>query len=77
VATICGGFLALTVLIGLGAGFIPAMAILFAVTAWAFGRRAPHVDLPLGLALASATYLLFSKLLALSLPAGPLERMIG
>lgn len=77
VLTICGGFLALIACIGLGAGFIPAMAILFAVTAWAFGRRKPHVDLALGLALATLTYLLFSKLLALSLPAGPLERMIG
>ena len=77
VATICGGFLALTVCIGLGAGFIPAMTILFMVTAWAFGRRAPHVDLALGLVLATLTYLLFSKLLALSLPAGPLERLFG
>ncbi|MBL8589010.1 MAG: tripartite tricarboxylate transporter TctB family protein [Methylobacteriaceae bacterium] len=77
VATICLGFLALTACIGLGGGFIAAMTLLFVATCWAFGRRAPHVDAALGVALATATYLLFSKLLALSLPAGPLEKLFG
>lgn len=77
VLTIIGGFLALTACIGLGGGFIPAMTILFVVTAWAFGRRAPLVDVALGFALAVVVYLAFSKLLALSLPMGPLEKFIG
>jgi putative tricarboxylic transport membrane protein len=77
VLTIMGGFLALTACIGLGGGFIPAMTILFAVTAWAFGRRAPFVDAGIGFGLSVIIYLLFSKLLALSLPMGPLEKLFG
>jgi len=77
VITILAGFLALTACIALGAGFIPAMTVLFVVTASAFGRRAFLADAGIGFALATLTYLLFSKLLALSLPRGPLEHLIG
>lgn len=77
VLTICGGLLALTACIAVGGGFIIAMTLLFVITSWAFGRRAPHVDAALGLVLATMTYLLFSKLLSLSLPMGPLESLIG
>jgi putative tricarboxylic transport membrane protein len=77
VLIICGGFLALTAIIGFGGGFIIAMAVLFATTAFAFGRRAMHIDLGLGVVLATLTYLLFSKLLTLSLPQGPLEKLLG
>jgi len=77
VVTIIAGFLALTAIIGLGGGFLPAMTVLFAVTAHAFGRRAILTDLALGFGLSLLTYLLFSKLLALSLPKGPLEMLIG
>jgi putative tricarboxylic transport membrane protein len=73
---ILGGLAALIALIGLGGGFIPATAILFAATATAFGRRAVLVDLLIGLALGTVAYLLFDKLLTLSLPAGPLERLL-
>jgi len=72
---ILGGLAALIALIGLGGGFIPATAILFATTAAAFGRRAFHIDLAIGLVLGTAAYLLFDKLLTLTLPAGPLERL--
>jgi putative tricarboxylic transport membrane protein len=72
---ILGGLVALIALIGLGGGFIPATAILFATTAAAFGRRAFHIDLVIGLVLGTAAYLLFDKLLTLTLPAGPLERL--
>lgn len=74
---VIGGFIALTVIIGLGGGFLIAMAILFAATSFAFGRRAVLADLALGGLLALLTYLLFTKGLALSLPQGPLERLIG
>ena len=40
IVLILGGLAALIALIGLGGGFIPATAILFAATAAAFGRRA-------------------------------------
>ncbi|MGH8429638.1 MAG: tripartite tricarboxylate transporter TctB family protein, partial [Solimonas sp.] len=76
IALIVGGLAALIATIGLGGGFIAATTILFAVTSAAFGRRAIHIDLAIGLVLALSIYLLFDKLLALSLPAGPLERLL-
>jgi putative tricarboxylic transport membrane protein len=73
---ILGGLAALIVLIQIGGGFILGTALLFAATSTAFGRRAFLVDFLIGLALAVLVYLLFSKLLALSLPTGPLERLL-
>ena len=73
---ILGGLAALIAIIGLGGGFIPATAVLFAATATAFGRRAIHIDFAIGLVLAVAVFLLFDKLLTLALPAGPIERLL-
>ena len=73
---IAAGLVGLIVLLLLGAGFAPAIAVLFMATATAFGRRAPLADLALGLALGLAVYLLFAKALSLTLPAGPLERLL-
>ena len=73
---ILGGLAALILLIAFGGGFIIGTALLFATTSAAFGRRAFLVDLLIGFVLAVLVYVLFSKLLALSLPAGPLERLI-
>ena len=75
-ALILGGLAALIALIAFGGGFIPATAVLFAAVATAFGRRAILTDLLIGLGLGLATYLLFAKLLALTLPVGPLERLL-
>jgi putative tricarboxylic transport membrane protein len=72
---ILGGVVALIVLIGVGGGFIPATAILFVATATAFGRRAFVTDLVIGLVLGLVVYLVFAKLLSLSLPAGPIESL--
>ena len=66
---------AVIVLIGIGGGFIPAVTVLFAATAAAFGRRAVLTDLAIGFVLGTAAYLMFSRLLSLSLPMGPLERL--
>ena len=60
-----------------GAGYILSTMVLFAATATAFGRRKIHVDLAIGFAVAVVIYLLFSKILTLTLPQGPLERLIG
>jgi putative tricarboxylic transport membrane protein len=60
----------------LGGGFIPGITILFAATAAAFGRRAFVIDLGIGFVLAIVVYVLFVKLLTLSLPVGPLERLL-
>ena len=74
---ILGGLVAMIAIIGLGGGFIAATTILFAATSAGFGRRALHIDVPIGLVLGLVIYLLFDKLLTLSLPAGPLERLIS
>lgn len=73
---ILGGLAALIAVIGLGGGFIVATAILFAATASAFGRSAWLTDFMIGLVLALVVYLAFDKLLTLSLPAGPIERLL-
>jgi putative tricarboxylic transport membrane protein len=73
---ILGGLAALIVIIGLDGGFIPATAILFAATAAAFGRKAFITDLIIGFVLAVVIFLIFDKLLTLSLPFGPLERLL-
>jgi putative tricarboxylic transport membrane protein len=73
---ILGGLASLIVLIGLGLGFMIGTALLFATTSTAFGRRAFIADLVIGAVLAVFIYLLFAKLLTLSLPAGPLERLL-
>jgi len=72
---IVGGLVALMTLIGIGGGFILGTAILFAATSTAFGRNAFLADLAIGFVLAVVVYLVFAKLLALSLPMGPLERL--
>jgi putative tricarboxylic transport membrane protein len=76
VLLIVSGFVALVAIIGLGGGFIPATAILFASTATAFGRRAPLVDLAIGFTIGLLVYLLFARVLSLTLPAGPLEALL-
>jgi putative tricarboxylic transport membrane protein len=75
VLMILGGIVALIAVIGLGGGFIVATTILFATTATAFGRRAIAADLAIGFVLSAVIYIAFAKLLSLSLPAGPLERL--
>lgn len=73
---ILGGLALLIAIIGLGGGFIPATTALFVTTATAFGRRAVLTDLAIGLVLTTLIYLAFDRLLTLSLPAGPLERLL-
>ena len=73
---ILGGLACLIALIAFGGGFMIGTALLFATTAAAFGRRAFLTDLLIGAVIAVAVYLLFAKLLALSLPAGPLEHLL-
>lgn len=74
---IVGGLAGLLACIALGGGFILAMAIVFACTARGFGRRALAADAAIGLVLGVAIFLMFSRLLTLTLPSGPLERLIS
>ncbi|UXU75645.1 MULTISPECIES: tripartite tricarboxylate transporter TctB family protein [unclassified Paracoccus (in: a-proteobacteria)] len=57
------------------AGFSIATGILFALTARAFGKRNLALTLPLGILFAFAVWVVFSQLLMLHLPAGPLEQL--
>ncbi len=75
VLIIISGFSLLIAIIWLGGGFIPGMAVIFAATTYAFGRRTLLMDLAIGFVLALIVYLIFTKLLTLSLPSGPLERL--
>lgn len=76
VAWITGGVLFQIAALAFGIGFILATAVLFAATSRAFGRRAFIGDLAIGLAIGLVVYVLFTKLLTLSLPLGPLERLL-
>ena len=73
---ILGGLALLIAIIGLGGGFILATSALFVTTSAAFGRRAILADLAIGLVLTTADLSRLRRLLTLSLPAGPLERLL-
>ncbi|KQT08255.1 MULTISPECIES: tripartite tricarboxylate transporter TctB family protein [Bradyrhizobium] len=70
------GLALLIAVIGFGGGFILATSALFVTTSAAFGRRAILVDSIIALVMSTLIYLVFDRLLTLSLPAGPLERLL-
>lgn len=70
------GGLALQLVLVKSAGFSIAGGLLFACTAAAFGRRTLWVTIPIGIAVALAVFGVFGLLLDLSLPPGPLERLV-
>lgn len=70
------GLALLIVIIGFGGGFILATSALFVTTSAAFGRRAIVVDSIIALVMSILIYLAFDRLLTLSLPTGPLERLL-
>ena len=76
VLLILGGLALLIGIIGFGGGFILATSALFVTTSTAFGRRAILVDTAIALVMTTLIYLAFDRLLTLSLPAGPLERLL-
>jgi putative tricarboxylic transport membrane protein len=76
VLLILAGLALLIGIIGFGGGFILATSALFVTTSAAFGRRAILVDLAIALVMTTLIYLAFDRLLTLSLPAGPLERLL-
>ena len=76
VLLILGGLALLIAIIGFGGGFILATSALFVATSAAFGRRALLVDAAIALVLSTLIFLAFDRLLTLSLPAGPLERLL-
>ena len=76
VLMILAGLALLIAIIGLGGGFILATSALFVATSAAFGRRAILADTAIALVMTTLIYLAFDRLLTLSLPAGPLERLL-
>jgi putative tricarboxylic transport membrane protein len=71
---IVGGLIAQMALLNT-AGFSVAAGALFALAAAGFGRRRLWLTFPIGVAFGFAVWTIFSQLLNLSLPAGPLERL--
>jgi len=72
---IVGGLVAQMLLLGL-LGFSIATGILFAATAKGFGRGPLWQTLPIGIVFAFIIWFIFARGLQLSLPAGPLERLV-
>jgi putative tricarboxylic transport membrane protein len=72
---IVGGLVAQLLLLSV-AGFAVATGILFACTAKAFGRGPLWQTIPIGIVFAFIVWFAFAKGLQLSLPSGPLERLI-
>lgn len=59
-----------------GLGFIPATGALFGMTARGLGRKPLWLTVLVGLGVATFLFILFKQGLGLSLPAGPIERLI-
>ena len=57
-------------------GFSIATGLLFALTVRGFGRKPLWQAIAVGIPLAFLLWIVFARLLMLSLPAGPLERLI-
>lgn len=74
VVWVIGGLAAQMLLLNV-AGFSIATGALFAATAAGFGRPKIWISFPIGVVLCLIVWLIFSGLLNLSLPAGPLERL--
>ena len=72
---IVGGLVAQLLLLTT-AGFAIATGVLFAFTAKAFGRGPLWKTIPIGIVFSFVVWFIFAKGLQLSLPAGPLERLI-
>lgn len=69
------GGLVLQMLLLKTVGFSIATGLLFAFAARGFGRGPLWMTIPLGVALSLVIWLIFSGLLNLSLPGGPLEHL--
>ena len=75
IAWIVGGLVAQILLLST-AGFSIATGVLFALTAKGFGRGPLWQTIPIGIVFAFIVWFIFATGLQLSLPAGPLERLL-
>ena len=76
VALMVTGLFALMASVAFGGGFILGSSLLFALTARSFGRKAFLADFAIGVVLAIVIFLVFNNLLSLTLPEGPIERLL-
>lgn len=76
VAWVVAGLAGMIAALVFDAGFILGATWLFVTTAKAFGTPLRSISPVIGLVLSSLVYLFFTQALTLSLPAGPLERLI-
>ncbi|WP_242489968.1 tripartite tricarboxylate transporter TctB family protein [Noviherbaspirillum cavernae] len=75
-AWVLGGLIVQIAALAFGAGFVVSSTILFVATARGFGRSLKSLGPVYGLVLSIAVYVFFTKALSLSLPAGPLEKLL-
>ncbi|HYD94951.1 MAG TPA: tripartite tricarboxylate transporter TctB family protein [Noviherbaspirillum sp.] len=75
-AWVLAGLVLQIAVLAFGGGFILASTILFVCTACAFGRKLLSFGPVYGFVLSLAVYAFFTKVLALTLPTGPLERLL-
>ncbi len=73
---ILGGLALLALAVELGGGFIAGATALFAGTARAFGQPIGIRSIGIGAVLTTLVFLFFARALSLTLPAGPLERLL-
>ena len=75
-AWVLGGLIGMIAVLQVGGGFILGAGWLFVATARAFGQRIRFASPAVGFMLAFVVFAFFTKALSLSLPAGPLERVL-
>jgi putative tricarboxylic transport membrane protein len=73
---VLGGLVGMIAILQFDGGFVLGSTWLFAATARAFGQPLRLKSPLIGLVLATVVYAFFTKALSLSLPAGPLERLL-
>lgn len=72
---VLAGLAALMASVGLGMGFVLGASVLFVATARALGQSIGFKSVGIALVLTSSVYIFFTRVLSLSLPGGPLERL--
>lgn len=75
-AWILGGLAVLGACVHFGGGFVIGATVLFVATARAFGQPLGARSVGIGLVLTTLVFVFFARVLSLSLPAGPLERLL-
>ena len=73
---VLGGLIGMILILQVGGGFVIGSTWLFAATARGFGQPIRFKSPAFGFVLAASVYAFFTQALSLSLPSGPLERLL-